>query len=203
MFKQIALCENCKFYNCDFPPIFPKVVNVSVPIMFIGENPSWAKNIQEPLGSNTKSGKSFEEHYLKKIGLNREDVWITNLFKCRYPKDFHKKSNEKTIMENASVCVEKWLVQEILYAKPKIIITLSAKQVFSRFNKILKLDLSNNFEKVAGNKHDIEVKNHKTILFPMVHPDILSNNSKGLCEKWMPIHQNEHIPKLKQLLLSL
>lgn len=56
------------------PYIRPKSVKPPVKVMFIGENPSWAKDQDEPFSKNTISGNALDENYLLPLNLNRDEV---------------------------------------------------------------------------------------------------------------------------------
>ena len=38
-----------------------------------------------------------DKHYIKPLGLNRNQVWITDLFKCRYPKEVYREKQKTTL----------------------------------------------------------------------------------------------------------
>lgn len=205
---NIRNCSDCLFRDLKIKPLAPNVAPNPVPIMFIGENPSWEKVQNVPFGGNTISGRALNEHYLKPLGLIRNQVWITDLFKCRYPKHIKrdKNKNRKIIQKVVGICVYKWLIQEIKLAKPLIIVTLSNKEVYQHIRRIFNLSTPAKFEKAVGKSHTIVINNREITLFPMIHPDIsrpLGNGDYRKIEarkKWSPIHKNEHIPSLKELL---
>ena len=76
------------------------------------------------------------------------------------------------IQDVAKTCANLWLVQEIKIAKPKVIVTLSDKQVYQRLRKIFDLTIPSKFGDVVGRPHKISIEGFETILFPMIHPDI-------------------------------
>jgi len=213
----IQSCNNsCVFRNPNIPPLAPKEVRVPVPVMFIGENPSWAEEQREPFAPGTVSGDALENHYLKPLKLHRDEVWITDLIKCRYPsknkwpgypKDIYKDKTKyaEDIQEVAQQCSTLWLVKEIELARPKILVTLSNTQVYQQFRRIFRLRVPRSFKDAVGRRHDIEVEGFSTILFPMVHPDVSrpegdgDNRKLNVRMKWAPLHRN-HIETLKQLL---
>jgi uracil-DNA glycosylase family 4 len=206
------ICDNCLFMGIPYNPIIPKFSLPPVKIMFIGENPSWDLNLNEPLDSKSISGKALYDHYLKPLELTRNDVWITNLIKCRYPlaePDIHpyKSDDEEEIQETADRCCTIWLIEEIKCAKPKVIVTLSDKEVYQRFRKIFDLKIPANFkDKAIGRRHDIIIEGSSYILFPMIHPDISKPPDVGdkrkmkAREKWSRAHMEKHLPALAELL---
>ncbi|MCX6245299.1 MAG: hypothetical protein NTU98_11415 [Bacteroidetes bacterium] len=169
---------------------------------------------KEPFSPNTISGKALDKYYLKPLGLTRDDVWITDIIKCRYPKEepldiYHNKVKfNKEIQETAEKCCELWLVEEIKQAKPKVIVTLSDKEVYQRLRRVYKLKTPVKIEDAVGKSHNVTVAGHSTILFPMIHPDISRPEGDGdnrklkARRKWSVFHEKEYIPNLKSYLLA-
>lgn len=210
-------CRSCIFTNPHIVPLAPKEVEVPVPIMFVGENPSWAEEQDEPFSPGTISGDALENHYLKPLELQRCQVWITDLIKCRYPskskwpgyqKDIYraKAKHDVEIQEVAEMCSTLWLVEEIKWTRPKVVVTLSDRQVYQRLRRAFALDVPASFEYAVGKPHSVEIEGFNTILFPMIHPDVSrpkgdGNNRKiNVRMKWASLHRDKHIPMLKQLL---
>ena len=106
----------------------------------------------------------------------------------------------------AETCARQWLLWEISLADPKVVVTLSGKEVYQRLRRIFALETPAEFAEAAGRAHQIFLNCLQVTLFPMVHPDISrplgdgDNRKPAARSKWAPIHQQEHIPALKQLL---
>ena len=205
---SIGECNSCVFRHSSITPLAPRQVPVPVRVMFIGENPSWAESQPEPFAQGTISGDALDAHYLRPLGLDRRQVWITDLMKCRYPKDIYraKGTYDTQIQEAASTCSILWLVKEIELARPKVLVTLSNTQVYQRFRGIFRLRVSHSFEDAVGKAHAIELGGYRTILFPMVHPDVSrpegdgDNRKLNVRMKWAPLHRDNHTAMLKKLL---
>jgi uracil-DNA glycosylase len=180
--------------------------------MFIGENPSWADNQIKPFSENTISGKALDKYYLQPLGLSRDEVWITDIIKCRYPKEhpldiYHNKGKLECLIQfTAEKCCELFLEDEIQHAKPQVIVTLSDKEVYQRFRKVFKLKTPAKFVDAVGRPHHITIAGHSTILFPMIHPDISrkegdgDNRKMSVRKRWAVNHSKDHLPELKKLL---
>lgn len=199
--------EDCIFRNDQIAPLAPRLTQVPVAVMFIGENPSWAESQDEPFDSGTISGIALEEYYLNPLNLKRNEVWITDIIKCRYPKNIYraKAKHEKDIQEVADRCSRLWLAKEISFARPAVVITLSDTQVYQRLRKAFTLNVPLPFKRAVGKPHTVEMEGFETILFPMIHPDVSRPTEDGdsrkinVRRKWSPLHR-EHISALQELL---
>jgi len=72
-----------------------------------------------------ESGEFFDE-LLASIDLTRDDVYITNVVKCRPPH------NRDPLEEEVRVCTSRYLFDQIKQIKPKLIVTLGrhSMQIF-------------------------------------------------------------------------
>lgn len=112
--KQAVFCTLCKIYKSLKSPIFG-VGNKKAKIMFIGEAPGATEEIQgEPFVG--RAGKLLNT-MLKSIGLSREDIYITNILKCRPPE------NKAPLLKEIKSCFP-YLLKEISLVQPKIIVAL-------------------------------------------------------------------------------
>ncbi|MBL7184029.1 MAG: hypothetical protein ISS50_06230 [Anaerolineae bacterium] len=206
----IHQCSECRsFRDTKIEPLAPALaLPIPVPIMFVGENPSWAEGQDIPFAESTPSGQALEKYYLMPLGLSRNQVWITDLFKCRYPKRIYraKPQHDKTIQAVAKTCSHLWLIQEIALAQPKIVVTLADKEVYQRLRRAFDLPTPKKFADAVGRPHAVTLGGVTVTLFPMIHPDVsrpLDNGDKrksATRKKWAIIHQQEHIAALKKLL---
>jgi len=84
-------------------------------LMFIGEGPGFHENEQgRPFVG--AAGK-FLEQLLGSIGLTRQDVYITNVVKCRPP------NNRDPMPEEMAACKD-YLDEQIALVNPRLIVTL-------------------------------------------------------------------------------
>jgi uracil-DNA glycosylase family 4 len=89
---------------------------VNADIMFIGEGPGFHEDRQgRPFVG--AAGKFLEE-LLASIGLNRSQVYITNLVKCRPPGNRDPRDDE------LEACTSAFLDRQIEAIDPKVIVTL-------------------------------------------------------------------------------
>lgn len=89
--------------------------NYSSLVIFVGEGPGFEEDKQgKPFVG--RSGRFLTEN-LERIGLQREDVFITNVVKCRPPE------NRDPTTEEIAACSD-YLTRQILLINPRIIVTL-------------------------------------------------------------------------------
>jgi len=157
MNKLLKEIKNCKKCNLCKTRIMPTIYcgNLNSDIVFIGEAPG--KNEDETgVPFCGRAGKILDE-LLKDINLKREEVYITNIVKCRPPKNRDPKKEE---IEECKF----FLDQQIDLIKPKIICPLG------RFSSkyILKKYLDKDYE--IGEVHGKVFKVNNLFIIPMYHP---------------------------------
>ena len=207
---RIRGCTACFFRTADIEPLPAIHARPPVSIMFVGENPSWQAGQLAPFDPSTISGQSLDANYLQPLAPSRDDVWVTDLFKCRYPKAIYrsKTKNEGRIRREVVEACKQWLLAEIAYAQPDVLVTLSDRQVYQRIRQVFSLPTPARFASAAGKPHVINLNGQELTLFPMVHPDVARPPDQGdrrklrAREKWAPIHAGEHVPALAALLPS-
>jgi uracil-DNA glycosylase family 4 len=124
-------------------------------ILFVGEAPGADENdkLRPFIG---KAGKEFNEHYLRRGGLTRELITITNAVKCR-PR------NNKTPDPKLVKACSKWhLKQEIKDWKPRLVVLMGA----TACSLVPGIDLTIHH----GIPREAELWGHKCTVFPMYHP---------------------------------
>ncbi|MCS7137696.1 MAG: uracil-DNA glycosylase, partial [Candidatus Caldarchaeum sp.] len=95
--------------------------NPNAEVMFIGEGPGEDEDLQgRPFVG--RSGKLLTEA-LEKAGIRREDVFITNVVKCRPP------GNREPTPEETSVCTKNYLFRQIELVNPRLIVLLGSVAV--------------------------------------------------------------------------
>lgn len=111
---EIKKCYKCSLHTQDVFPIFGDG-SLSSKVVFIGEAPGFKENqlIRPFVG---ESGKILNE-FLGKISLSREDVFISNIIKCRPPNNRDPSSNE------IAACAQ-YLSQQMKLLSLKIVVTL-------------------------------------------------------------------------------
>ncbi len=111
--KNHKLCT-CALKQTATQPVFGNG-NEQADIVFIGEAPGKDEDLQG-IPFVGRAGKFLTE-MLELIKMKREDIYITNTVKYRPP------NNRDPLPEEKISCLP-WLVEELEYIKPKIIILL-------------------------------------------------------------------------------
>jgi uracil-DNA glycosylase family 4 len=89
--QQVSVCQKCVLKNTRNHSV-PGEGNASAEVMLIGEGPGFHENEQgRPFVG--AAGKLLDE-LLKKGGLSRPEVFITNVVKCRPPGNRDPETDE-------------------------------------------------------------------------------------------------------------
>ncbi len=164
-FKEKALkCERCHLREGCTQVVMGEG-SIDNKIMFIGEGPG---------GTEDKKGRPFVgragqllNKILKSVNIKREDIYITNIVKCRPPENRNPTDNE---MEACSPILK----TEIKYIKPKVIVPLGSvalKYLVGPDKKITK-DRGNWFNK------------GELYFLPTFHPAYLLRNERMKKPVW-------------------
>lgn len=112
--KQVIQCTKCELSETRNNSV-PGKGNFKSDVIFVGEAPGKNEDMKgEPFIGI--AGKKLSMA-LENIGITRDDVYITNIVKCRPPKNRVPTANERSTCQN-------YLEKEIEIIKPKIICIL-------------------------------------------------------------------------------
>lgn len=174
---QVTTCFKCGLHIDGIHPIFGEG-QFDVKVIFIGEAPGATENkLKRPfVGASGKVLNGF----LKKIGLLRNDVFITNIVKCRPPK------NRDPTKEEIDVC-SPYILQQIGIMHPDIVVTLG------RFAAGFFVSGFKSMSEIVGRIHRLE--KHNSSLLPMFHPAtaLYSRN------RYLPIFERDFLTLKKFL----
>lgn len=113
--KQVSVCTRCELHHSRKYAV-PGEGPINAEIMFIGEGPGFHENEQgRPFVG--AAGKFLEE-LLASIGMKREQVFITNVVKCRPP------GNRDPQPVEVDTCTSNYLERQIQAISPRVIVTL-------------------------------------------------------------------------------
>lgn len=171
--QEIQKCKKCKLYQYRKNPV-PGEGNPNSEIVFIGEAPGFQEDNQgRPFVG--AAGKVLDE-MLKLAGIKREEVFITNVIKCRPP-------NNRDPAQDEILACSPYLDRQIDIIRPKIIVTLgrhSTKYIFSKIGKPFSSIL-----KVHGKTFRWQYKGGEILVFPTLHPaaSLYNPNMRKILEK--------------------
>jgi uracil-DNA glycosylase family 4 len=147
--EEVATCTRCMLHHSRKRAV-PGEGPVNAGIMFIGEGPGFHENEQgRPFVG--AAGKFLEE-LLASIGMQREQVFIGNVVKCRPP------NNRDPLPDELAACGD-YLERQIQALNPKVIVTLG-RYSMARFLPNAKIS------EVHGKPYHIKGR----LIMPMFHP---------------------------------
>jgi uracil-DNA glycosylase family 4 len=151
--------EMCDTHACPLEDVRTKLVfgagNANADLMFVGEAPGAAED-QQGLPFVGRAGQLLNQ-MLEEIGIQRSDVFITNVICCRPP------GNRDPLPEEIDAC-KPYLFRKIELIEPKVVCTLG--------NFATKLLTGNptGITKVHGRPQHREAAGRAIKLFPIFHP---------------------------------
>lgn len=147
--REVAICTRCPLAQARTKAV-PGEGPVNASIMFIGEGPGFHEDQQgRPF---VGAAGQFLNELLQSIGLKREEVYITNVVKCRPP------GNRDPQPEEIEAC-RAYLDRQIAIIKPKVIVTLGRYSMARAFPN----------EKISS-IHGKPRKVDGIVYVPMFHP---------------------------------
>jgi DNA polymerase len=153
--EQVQVCTRCELYRGATHAVAGEG-NPEARILLIGEAPGFHEDAQgKPFIGN--SGKFLTE-LLAKAGLNREDVFITNVVKHRPP------GNRDPLPDEIMACAL-WLDQQIAIIDPDIVVTLG------RFS-MARFFPGQRISKIHGQPKEVDGR----FVVPMYHPAAALHN---------------------------
>jgi uracil-DNA glycosylase family 4 len=146
---EVVVCPRCELARTRTKAV-PGEGNANARIMFIGEGPGWHED-QQGRPFVGAAGKFLNE-LLALAGLSREDVFITNVVKCRPP------GNRDPMPDEIAACAP-YLDRQIAAIDPDVIVTLGRFSMARYFP-------GERISKIHGQPR----KEGKRLIVPMYHP---------------------------------
>jgi uracil-DNA glycosylase len=116
--EKIGSCTLCRLCENRTNAVPGSGNTENTTIVFVGEGPGRNEDLQgKPFVG--RGGKLLDE-LLQSTGLQRKQVYITNIVKCRPPK------NRKPKPDEIKICTSNYLETQLEILKPKLICTLGA-----------------------------------------------------------------------------
>ncbi len=154
---EIGDCQRCKLCKGRTHIVFG-VGNPAAELMFVGEGPGRDEDLQgEPFVG--RAGQLLTEIITKGMKLQRADVYIANVVKCRPPENRNPEADE------IAAC-EPFLIRQIEIIKPRVIVALG------KFAAQTLLRDTTPITRLRGRWFDY----HGIKLMPTLHPAYLLRN---------------------------
>lgn len=151
--ERVRKCTLCKL-STQRTHAVPGEGNPHSELLFIGEGPGQKEDEQgRPFVG--AAGK-FLEQMLGAIHLTREDVFITNVVKCRPP------GNRDPEPDEVETCTSHYLHAQIEAIRPKLIITLGRHSMYRFLPDTFKI----------SEVHGKPFRRHGRVFLPLYHPAV-------------------------------
>jgi uracil-DNA glycosylase len=167
--EDIGDCTRCKLHRGRTKIVFG-TGNPNADLMFVGEGPGRDEDLSgEPFVG--RAGKLLTD-MIKAMGLQREDVYIANVVKCRPPENRLPEKDEITTCSP-------FLMRQIDTIKPKVICTLGSCSAQTL------LQTAQGISKLRGEWFDFRGAK----LMPTYHPAYLLRNPAAKPEVWKDLQK--------------
>src|SRR5579884_3139382 len=154
LYAEVRDCTRCPLHHTRTQAVFG-AGNADAELMFIGEAPG-ASEDRLGLPFVGAAGKLLDR-LLEEIGLNRKDVWIGNVLRCRPPDNRDPQPRE------IAACQD-YLFEQVRLIEPVVICTLGN---FS--TKLLRADTTG-ISRLHGREEVRVIGSRAVRLYPLYHP---------------------------------
>lgn len=167
--QRVMACVKCAHLASSRTNVVFGVGNIDAQLMFVGEAPGADEDAQgEPFVG--KAGQLLTK-IIQTMGLQRGDVYIANILKCRPDTPGQSAGNRKPMPEEMQTCIS-YLHEQIDLIRPKVLVALGATAVEGLLGKTAGITrLRGNWQTYRG-----------ISLMPTYHPAYLLRN-QALSEK--------------------
>jgi len=156
--EQIINCKRCELYKTRNNPVVGEGSD-DADLLFIGEAPGSNEDKQgRPFVG--RAGRILEE-LIDSIGLNRSDIYIANILKCRPPNNRNPTKNE------IQTCAP-YLEKQIDLINPSVILPMGSfatEFIFEKFNLPF-----TKISKLHGKLFSKQTLYHQIRILPLYHP---------------------------------
>jgi uracil-DNA glycosylase len=152
--EQVSACTRCRLAQTRTQVVFG-VGNPSADLMFVGEAPGFHED-KQGLPFVGQAGKLLD-NLLAGIGLDRSQVYIANVLKCRPP------GNRDPQPDEIESC-EPHLFRQIELIQPRLVATLG------NFATKLLSGKQTGITRVHGVEQETTVGGNRVLLYPLYHP---------------------------------
>jgi len=152
--EQVSVCTRCRLAQSRTQVVFG-VGNPDADLMFVGEAPGFHED-KQGLPFVGQAGKLLDK-LLAGIGLDRSQVYIANVLKCRPP------GNRDPQPDEIESC-EPHLFRQIELIQPRVVSTLG------NFATKLLSGKQTGITRVHGVEQETTVGGNRVLLYPLYHP---------------------------------
>jgi DNA polymerase len=168
--NKISNCRKCNLYKTRTNTV-PGDGNPNTDILFIGEAPGRNEDLKgKPFVG--KAGQVLDK-LLESIGLDREDIFIANILKCRPP------DNRNPLIGEIKLCTA-FLDKQIQIIQPKVIVPMgnfASSYILDKYG--LKKD---SISMIHGKKFDVKTLSGKMAIIPIFHPAVVTYDKNKMVE---------------------
>jgi len=161
---DLGECTRCKLHKGRIKLVFG-TGNAEARLMFVGEGPG-AEEDEQGVPFVGRAGQLLTQ-IIKAMGLEREDVYIANVVKCRPP------GNRNPEPDEIEQC-EPFLMRQMDVIKPAVVVALG------KFAAQTLLRTTEPISKIRGRFHQVG----NTRVMPTFHPSYLLRNPAAKREVW-------------------
>jgi len=168
--EEVGVCVKCPLWKGRRNAVSGEG-NIGASVMFVGEAPGYWEDVKG-LPFVGAAGKVLDA-LLKKIKLPRENVFITNVVKCRPPENRDPKPDE------VKTCTSLYLDRQITLIKPKILVTLGRHSTVYILSKAgFETEIVEGITQLRGRVYQTRFLNLPLSVIPMYHPAAVLHNPK-------------------------
>ncbi len=167
--ERVMVCVKCEHLASSRKNVVFGVGNIDAQLMFVGEAPGADEDAQgEPFVG--RAGELLTK-IIQAMGLQRSEVYIANILKCRPDTPGEAAGNRKPTTDEMATCIP-YLHEQIDLIRPKVLVALGATAVEGLLGKTIGImKLRGNWQTYRG-----------TPLMPTFHPAYLLRN-QAMSEK--------------------
>jgi uracil-DNA glycosylase len=151
---QVSACTRCRLAQGRTQVVFG-VGNAAADLMFVGEAPGFHED-KQGVPFVGQAGKLLDK-LLAGIGLERSEVYIANVLKCRPP------GNRDPQPDEIESC-EPHLFRQIELIQPRVVATLG------NFATKLLSGKPTGITRVHGQEQEVTLGGNRVLLYPLYHP---------------------------------
>jgi len=168
--KEVRVCVNCSLWKRRRKAV-PGEGDTDASVMLVGEAPGYWEDAKG-LPFVGAAGKVLDA-LLEKINLPRENVFITNVVKCRPPENRAPKPDE------IESCTSLFLDRQISLIQPRIVVTLgrhSTAYILSRAGFVT--ETTEGITQLRGRVYQTRFLDLPVLVIPMFHPAAVLHNPR-------------------------